>query len=173
MIWFGTCINTIKLLVEHHKEFYSVSSSSNSCLISAKIDINLALIREFHSWSNSYDEMKCSTRNLMGKHHYYFYVVGCNWCFKYTYAYCVCRAFHRFVARIRSVNGEEEVRPSTLQNILLYKWFQLSPLGALASRRICNRLATKVWTTKNLPMMQLVMSATFSWLGFSSCWVMY
>ena len=102
----------------------------------------------------------------MGKHHYYFYVVGCNWCFKYTYAYCVCRAFHRFVARIRSVNGEEEVRPSTLQNILLYKWFQLSPLGALASRRICNRLATKVWTTKNLPMMQLVKSTTFSWLGF-------
>jgi len=43
--------------------------------------------------------------------------------------------FHRFVARIRYLNGVEGVRSSTLQESLLNKEIQISPLGALASRR--------------------------------------
>jgi len=53
-------------------------------------------------------------------------------------------AFHRFVARIRSLNGVEGVRSSTLQDSLLNKSFQLPPLGVLVSRRTWKRLATKV-----------------------------
>jgi len=49
------------------------------------------------------------------------------------------------------------------------KYFQLSPLGSLASWRIWRRLATNVWTTKNLPKLQRVISVNFSWLRFSSC----
>jgi len=70
--------------------------------------------------------------------------------------------FHRFVARIRYLNGVERVRSSTLQESLLNKEIQISPLGALASRRTWKRLATKVSTTKNLPRMQHVRSTTFS-----------
>jgi len=68
IILFGICISTIKLLVERHKAFYSVSSSSNSSSISAKVDLGRILIHEFLSWSNSYYEIKCSTGNLMGEY---------------------------------------------------------------------------------------------------------
>ena len=54
---------------------------------------------------------------------------------------------HRFVSRIRSLNGVEWVRSSILQDTLLNKQFQLSPVGTLASRRTWNCLATKVGTT--------------------------
>ena len=38
----------------------------------------------FFSWRISYYEMNCSTDNLMGEHHYSFYVVCRNSCFEYT-----------------------------------------------------------------------------------------
>ena len=76
---------------------------------------------------------------------------------------------NRFVPRIRSINGAEGVTSSTILDSLLYKQFQLSPLGALVSRRTWKCLATKVGTTKNQSRMHLVRSTTFSWLGFSSC----
>ena len=112
--------------------------------------------------------MKCSTGNLMDEHHYSFlWFVATDALNKRKLIVSVA-AFHRFVARIRSLNGVEGVRSSTLQDSLLNKSFQLPPLGVLVSRRTWKRLATKVWTTKNLPRMQLVRSITVSWLGFSS-----
>ena len=113
--------------------------------------------------------MKCSTDNLMFEHLYPLYEVRRNSCVEYTSANCVCRPLcHRFVAWNRSLNVVERVRFSTLKDSLLDKYFQLSPLGALASRRTWRCLATKVGTTKNLPRLQRVKSTTFSWLGFSS-----
>jgi len=76
---------------------------------------------------------------------------------------------YRLVARVRSLNGVEWVRSSILQDTLLNKQFQLSPVGTLASRRTWKCLSTTVGTTKNQPRMQLVRCTTFSWLGFSSC----
>jgi len=80
---------------------------------------------------------------------------------------CPSLPWHTFVARIKSLNGVEG--SLTLQDCLLYKSFQHSRLGALASKRNRRRLAWKVGTNKNLPRLQLVRSVTFSWLGFSSC----
>jgi len=65
MIWFGTCINTIKLLFERLRALYSVGPSNNLCSIFAKIDIIRALRNEFLSRSNSYYEIKYSTVNLI------------------------------------------------------------------------------------------------------------
>jgi len=65
MIWFGTCINTIKLIVERHKAFYSVGSSNNWCSISTNIDIFRVLIHKFLNRSKSYYEIKCRTCSLM------------------------------------------------------------------------------------------------------------
>jgi len=82
---------------------------------------------------------------------------------------CPSLPWHRFVRRIRSLNGVEVIRSLTLQDSLLYKYFQVSSLGALASRRTWRRLARKVGTNKNLHMLQLFKSLTFSWMGLSSC----
>ena len=61
-IWCGTCIITIKLLIESLKAFYSVISSNNLCSFSVKIYLVRALIHEFLSWRITYYDMKCSTR---------------------------------------------------------------------------------------------------------------
>jgi len=61
-IWCGTCIITIKLLIERLKAFYSVISSNNLCSFSVKIYLVRALIHEFLSWRITYYDMKCSTR---------------------------------------------------------------------------------------------------------------
>jgi len=53
MIRFGTRIDTIKLLVERHKAFYSVGLGNNWCSISSNMDIGRALIHDFFSRSNS------------------------------------------------------------------------------------------------------------------------
>jgi len=45
------------------------------CVHFLQIYLCRALIHEFLSWRNSYYEMKFSTNNVMGEHHYSFYVV--------------------------------------------------------------------------------------------------
>jgi len=45
---------------------------AQAIICTAKVDIGRVLIHEFLSWGNSYYEMKCSTGNLMGEHHYFF-----------------------------------------------------------------------------------------------------
>jgi len=102
MIWFGSCINTIKLLFERHKAFYSVGSSNNCCLISEKIDISRALIHEFLSRSNSYYEMKLSTGNMMGEHLYSFYGFVATRALNTRKLIGSVAPCHRFVVRIRS-----------------------------------------------------------------------
>ena len=61
-IWCGTCIITIKLLIERLKAFYSVISSNNLCSFSVKIYLVRDLIHEFLSRCITYYDMKCSTR---------------------------------------------------------------------------------------------------------------
>jgi len=53
MIRFSTRIDTIKLLVERNKAFYSVGLGNNWYSISANMDIGRALIHVFFSRSNS------------------------------------------------------------------------------------------------------------------------
>jgi len=146
---FGKCIDTIKLLVERHKSFYSVGLGNIWCSISAKMDRGRALIHEFLCMSNLYYEIKCSPGTLMAENHYSLYVVCCNPCLNKRKLIGSVAPCHRFVARIRSLNGAEGVTSSTSQDSLLNKLFQLSPLGALASRRTWKCLATKLGTTKN------------------------
>jgi len=85
-VWFD--LEYVSTLLSYISKFikalYSVRSGNNWCSISSKIDIVRVLIHEFLSTSNSYYEMKCCTVNLMGEHHYPFYVDCCNPCFKYT-----------------------------------------------------------------------------------------
>jgi len=113
------------------------------------MDIVRALIHEFLNRSNSYYKIKCSTDTLMGDNHYSFM-----W-FVATHALNTLKLIgsvapcHRIVARVRSLNGAEGVRSSTLQDTLLNKQFHVSTVGALASRRTWKCLATKVGTTKN------------------------
>jgi len=78
-------------------------------------------MREFLSWIKSYYEMKCNTRNMMGD------VITIFMWFVATNALNTGKLivsvapFHRFVARIKSLNGVEGVRSSTLQDSLFNK----------------------------------------------------
>jgi len=66
-----------------------------------KLDIKLALIREFFSWRNSYYEMICGWANIITIFTWFFATEALN-----TRKLIVSVApFHRFVARIRSLNG--------------------------------------------------------------------
>ena len=68
-IWCGTCIITIKLLMERLKAIYSVISSNNLCSFSVKIYLFRALIHEFLSWRITYYDMKFSTDDELGEYH--------------------------------------------------------------------------------------------------------
>jgi len=137
MIWFGTWINTIKLLVERQKEFYSFSTRNN--WVSARIDIGRALRHVFLSWGNSYYEMIGSTGNLMGEHHYSFMWFVATHALNTRKLIVAVAPFHRFVARTRSLNGVEAVRISTFSTnsskFRRYELWSLDVLGSAWQRR--------------------------------------
>ena len=76
-------------------------------------------MREFLSWIKSYYEMKCSTGNLLGEDHYYFVWFVAIDALNTRKIIVSVAPFHRFVARIRSLNGVEG--SLTLQDSLLNK----------------------------------------------------
>jgi len=74
-----------------------------------------------------------------------------------------CRRFvTRNTLRGSSISAKLPDRPFN-------KYFQLSPLGCLASLQTWRHLTTKVGTTKNLPRMQQTRSVTVSCLAHFSC----
>ena len=85
------------------------------------MDIGQALIHEFLSMSNSYYEMKCSSTTLMGENHYSFMWFVATHALNSRKLILSVAFCHRFVARIRSLNGAEGIRSSTFQDSLLNK----------------------------------------------------
>ena len=110
MICFGTRIDTIKLLVERHKAFYSVGLGNNWCSIFANMDIGRALIHDF--FIGAIHNTKLTAEQVL----WWWKIITLFMWFVATHDLNTRKLIgslapsHRFVARIRSLNGAEGVK---------------------------------------------------------------
>ena len=121
MISFGTRTDTIKLLVERHKAFYSVGLGNNWCSISANMDIGRVLIHDFFIVAIHNTKLNAAQVLWWEK------IITLFMWFVATHDLITRKLIgslspsHRFVARISFLNGAEWVKSSTLQDSLLNK----------------------------------------------------
>jgi len=121
MISFGTRTDTMKLLVERHKAFYSICLGNNWCSISANMDIGRALLHDF--FIGAIHNTKLTAAQVL----WWAKIITLFMWFVAIHALNIRKLIgslapsHRFVARIRPLNGAEGVNSSTLQDSLLNK----------------------------------------------------